>query len=193
MQRPAWTYESSNRNDNADDRSFGNCVAGLGGGPAGPHHRGATVSRRAEQAFGQVSVRRNDFTAGLGEFPRALDFGGGRVQRPGRPGRQPPHAQGPGRQVRRTEPLPVGRREQFPGQSRAGQETGAQGHCRRSGDGPGSLRFRDRGPARGADCGAGLGVYRLRPAGGEKEFHLSTTSSTRRDSAGPWAAARFPT
>ena len=89
-------------------------------------------------------------TAGAGELSVALDFGGGRVQRPGRSGRQHSHAQEPRRKVCRAKPLPVGRREQFPGQSRAGQKQVAQGPCRRSGDGPGSLRIRDRRSARRA-------------------------------------------
>ena len=86
--------------------------------PEGPEagrgiHPRPARSEPPSQASAQprgLSVRPDDLARGAGELPVAGDLDGGPAQRPGRPRRQHPDAQGHRRQVHRPEPLPLGRR-----------------------------------------------------------------------------------
>ena len=81
-----------------------------------------------EREAARLSLRPDDLARGAGELPVPGDLDGGPAQRPGRPRRQHPDAQGHRRQVHRPSPLPLGRR----GRTCSATSNGPRSRSRRS-------------------------------------------------------------
>jgi len=106
----------------------------------GLHPESATVGAIGPPAA-RLPLRRHDVARRAGDLPVAGHFHGGPTQRPGRPRRQHPHAQGHGGQVHRPRPLSVDRRGQPAAQPQAGEGAAPQGARGRPRHDPASARL----------------------------------------------------